>query len=142
QMSGAYSGQRTEIFAASRRKGRKGRRQNSLTQRYSSRECPANRQRPMLMLGTQSFRESRAYRDKQAWPIYTGRHRLLLDEYSYEEEAVAMDQHRRGFLQVSARVGAFALTSAALWRIDPALAQSGSGRELAMLSIDDLSHHL
>ena len=28
-----------------------------------------------------------------------------------------MDQHRRGFLQDSARVGAFALTSAALWRI-------------------------
>jgi aspartyl-tRNA(Asn)/glutamyl-tRNA(Gln) amidotransferase subunit A len=53
-----------------------------------------------------------------------------------------MDQHRRGFLQDSARVGAFALTSAALWRIDPALAQSGSGRELATLSIDDLSQRL
>jgi hypothetical protein len=53
-----------------------------------------------------------------------------------------MDQHRRGFLQDSARVGAFALTSPALWRIDPALAQSGSGRELATLSIEDLSHRL
>ena len=53
-----------------------------------------------------------------------------------------MDQDRRDFLQDSARLGAFALTSAALWRIDPALAQSGSGRELATLSIDDLSHHL
>ena len=53
-----------------------------------------------------------------------------------------MDQDRRDFLQDSARVGAFALTSTALWRIDPALAQSGSGRELATLSIDDLSHRL
>jgi Asp-tRNA(Asn)/Glu-tRNA(Gln) amidotransferase A subunit family amidase len=53
-----------------------------------------------------------------------------------------MDQDRRDFLQDSARLGAFALTSAALWRIDPALAQSGSGRELATLSIDDLSHRL
>ena len=36
-----------------------------------------------------------------------------------------MDRERRDFLQDSARLGAFALTSAALWRIDPALAQSG-----------------
>ena len=53
-----------------------------------------------------------------------------------------MDKHRRGFLQDSARLGAFALTGGALWRIDPALAQSGSGRELNMMSIDDLSHLL
>src|SRR5258705_5061930 len=53
-----------------------------------------------------------------------------------------MDQDRRDFLQDSARLGAFALTSAAPWRIDRALAQSGSGRELATLSIDDLSHRL
>src|SRR5258707_15736602 len=97
----------------------------------------------MLMLGTQSFRESRAYRaNKQARPIYTGRHRLLLDEYSYEEEGIAMDQDRRDFLQDSARLGAFALTSAALPRIDPALAQSEPGRELATLSIGDPSHRL
>ena len=36
-----------------------------------------------------------------------------------------MDQDRRDFLQDSARLGAFALTSAAPWRIDRALAQSG-----------------
>src|SRR5208282_5758636 len=53
-----------------------------------------------------------------------------------------MDQDRRDFLQHSARLGAFALTSAALWRIDPALAQSGSGRELATMSIVELSHLL
>jgi hypothetical protein len=53
-----------------------------------------------------------------------------------------MDEDRRDFLQDSTRLGAFALTSAALWRIDPALAQSGLGRELATLSIDELSHHL
>src|SRR5271169_5427894 len=54
----------------------------------------------------------------------------------------AMDQDRRDFLQHSARLGAFALASAALWRIDPALAQSGSGRELATMSIVELSHLL
>ena len=53
-----------------------------------------------------------------------------------------MDKHRRNFLQDSARLGAFALTGGALWRFDPALAQSGSGRELNMMSIDDLSHLL
>ena len=53
-----------------------------------------------------------------------------------------MDQGRRDFLQHSARLGAFALASATLWRIDPALAQSGSGRELATMSIVELSHLL
>src|SRR5262249_6874484 len=49
-----------------------------------------------------------------------------------------MDQDRRDFLQL----GAIALTSAALWRPDSAFAQSGSGRELTTMSIDDLSHLL
>ena len=53
-----------------------------------------------------------------------------------------MDQGRRDFLQDSARLGAIALTSAALWDIEPALAQSGSERALATMSIDDLSHLL
>jgi len=53
-----------------------------------------------------------------------------------------MDQSRRDFLQDSARLGAVAVASAALWRIDPALAQSGSGRELATMSIVELSHLL
>ena len=55
---------------------------------------------------------------------------------SYEQEGIATDQDRRDFLQDSARLGAVALTSATLWHIDPALAQNGSGRELATLSID------
>ena len=53
-----------------------------------------------------------------------------------------MDQDRRDFLQDSARLGAIALTSAALWPLNSAFAQSGSGRELATMSIDDLSHFL
>ena len=40
-MSGASSGQRTEIFATFNRKGRKGRRLNSLPSGYSSRERSA-----------------------------------------------------------------------------------------------------
>jgi 2-pyrone-4,6-dicarboxylate lactonase len=38
-----------------------------------------------------------------------------------------MDQGRRDFLQDSAGLGAIALTSAALWRLDPAFAQSRVG---------------
>jgi aspartyl-tRNA(Asn)/glutamyl-tRNA(Gln) amidotransferase subunit A len=53
-----------------------------------------------------------------------------------------MDQDRRNFLQNSGRLGAFALASAAHWRIDPALAQSGSRSELATMSIIGLSHFL
>ena len=41
-----------------------------------------------------------------------------------------MNQDRRDFLQNSARLTAFVLTSAAVWRIEPVLAQSGQGREL------------
>jgi aspartyl-tRNA(Asn)/glutamyl-tRNA(Gln) amidotransferase subunit A len=53
-----------------------------------------------------------------------------------------MDQDRRDFLQDSARLGAFALTSAALSRIEPVLAQSGPGHELATMTIVELSHLL
>jgi aspartyl-tRNA(Asn)/glutamyl-tRNA(Gln) amidotransferase subunit A len=53
-----------------------------------------------------------------------------------------MDQDRRHFLQDSARVGAFALASAALWRVEPVLAQSGSGHELATMTIVELSELL
>jgi aspartyl-tRNA(Asn)/glutamyl-tRNA(Gln) amidotransferase subunit A len=53
-----------------------------------------------------------------------------------------MHQGRRDFLQNSARLGVFAFASAALGRIDPALAQSGTRRELATLTIVELSHLL
>ena len=46
-----------------------------------------------------------------------------------------MDQERRNFLQGSARLGGFALAGAALWRIEPVLAQSGPGHELATMTI-------
>src|SRR6478736_5766607 len=52
-----------------------------------------------------------------------------------------MNLDRRAFLQDSARVGAFALASAAFWR-GPALAQAGSGHELATLTIVELSELL
>src|SRR5215831_1921512 len=53
-----------------------------------------------------------------------------------------MDQERRDFLRDSARLGGFALASAALWRIEPALAQSGRGHELATMTIVELSQLL
>jgi Asp-tRNA(Asn)/Glu-tRNA(Gln) amidotransferase A subunit family amidase len=53
-----------------------------------------------------------------------------------------MDQERRDFLQDSARLGGFALASAALWRIEPVLAQSGRGHELATMTIVELSQLL
>ena len=53
-----------------------------------------------------------------------------------------MDEDRRAFLSDSARVGAVALASTALWRIAPAFAQSGPGRELAMMTIVELSRLL
>jgi aspartyl-tRNA(Asn)/glutamyl-tRNA(Gln) amidotransferase subunit A len=53
-----------------------------------------------------------------------------------------MDLNRRAFLQDSADVGAFALASAAFWRAQPAKAQAGSGRELATLTIVELSQLL
>jgi aspartyl-tRNA(Asn)/glutamyl-tRNA(Gln) amidotransferase subunit A len=53
-----------------------------------------------------------------------------------------MKHDRRDFLQDSARLGAFALASAALWRIEPVLAQSGPGHELATMTIVELSHLL
>jgi aspartyl-tRNA(Asn)/glutamyl-tRNA(Gln) amidotransferase subunit A len=53
-----------------------------------------------------------------------------------------MKHDRRDFLQDSARLGAFALTSATLWRIEPVLAQSGPGHELATMTIVELSHLL
>ena len=53
-----------------------------------------------------------------------------------------MDQERRDFLRDSARLGGFALASAALWRIEPVLAQSGRGHELATMTIVELSQLL
>ena len=53
-----------------------------------------------------------------------------------------MKHDRRDFLQDSARLGAFALTSATLWRIEPVLAQNGPGHELATMTIVELSHLL
>jgi aspartyl-tRNA(Asn)/glutamyl-tRNA(Gln) amidotransferase subunit A len=53
-----------------------------------------------------------------------------------------MEHDRRDFLQDSARLGAFALTSSTLWRIEPVLAQSGPGHELATMTIVQLSHLL
>ena len=53
-----------------------------------------------------------------------------------------MNQDRRDFLQDSGRLGAFALINAALWPIEPALAQSGQGREFATMSIVELAQLL
>src|SRR5262249_42202946 len=53
-----------------------------------------------------------------------------------------MDQERRDFLQNSARVGGFALASAALGRIEPVLAQSGRGHELGTMTMVELSQLL
>jgi aspartyl-tRNA(Asn)/glutamyl-tRNA(Gln) amidotransferase subunit A len=53
-----------------------------------------------------------------------------------------VNQNRRAFLSDSARLGAAALAGTAFWRIAPALAQSGSGRELATMSIVELSRLL
>ena len=53
-----------------------------------------------------------------------------------------MDQERRNFLQDSAGLGGFAFAGAALWRIEPVLAQRGSGHELATMTIVELSQHL
>ena len=53
-----------------------------------------------------------------------------------------MDQDRRAFLHDSARMGAFVLASAALWRIEPAYAQSRSGHELATMTLVELSRLL
>src|SRR2546422_5937641 len=53
-----------------------------------------------------------------------------------------MDEDRRDFLYDSARVSAFALASTALWPIAPAVGQSGSGRELATMTIVELSRLL
>jgi aspartyl-tRNA(Asn)/glutamyl-tRNA(Gln) amidotransferase subunit A len=52
-----------------------------------------------------------------------------------------MNLDRRAFLQDSAGVGAIALASAAFWR-GPAMAQAGSGHELATLTIVELSELL
>ena len=53
-----------------------------------------------------------------------------------------MNQDRRAFLSGSARLGAAAIAGTALWRMAPALAQSRPGRELATLSIAELSRLL
>ena len=53
-----------------------------------------------------------------------------------------MDQERRDFLQDSARLGGVALASAALWRIEPVLAQSGRGHELGTMTMVELSQLL
>ena len=53
-----------------------------------------------------------------------------------------MNLDRRAFLQDSAGAGAFALASATLWRVEPAMAQAGSGHELATLTIVELSELL
>src|SRR6516165_4028328 len=53
-----------------------------------------------------------------------------------------MNQDRRDFLQDSARLSVFALASAARWRIDPALAQSEQGHELATITIVELAQLL
>src|SRR2546426_1343206 len=53
-----------------------------------------------------------------------------------------MDEDRRDFLYDSARVSAFALASTALWPIAPAVGQSGPGRELATMTIVELSRLL
>src|SRR5580700_1562902 len=53
-----------------------------------------------------------------------------------------MNQDRRDLLQNSASLTAFVLTSAAVWRIEPVLAQSGQGRELGTMTIVELAQLL
>src|SRR6516164_6784145 len=53
-----------------------------------------------------------------------------------------MNQDRRDFLQDSGRLGAFALINASLWPIEPVLAQSGQGGELATMTIVELAQLL
>src|SRR5262245_14450257 len=58
------------------------------------------------------------------------------------ERGGTMNQHRRDFLEDSARLSAFALTNAAVWRIEPVIAQSGQGHELATMHIVELAQLL
>jgi aspartyl-tRNA(Asn)/glutamyl-tRNA(Gln) amidotransferase subunit A len=67
--------------------------------------------------------------------------RFLADEYFFNKEE-HMDQERRDFLHDSARLGGVALASAALWRIEPVLAQMGQGHELGTMTMVELSHLL
>ncbi len=53
-----------------------------------------------------------------------------------------MDQDRRDFLCDSARLSAIALAGTALWRVAPAFAQRGPGRELAVMTIVEISRLL
>jgi aspartyl-tRNA(Asn)/glutamyl-tRNA(Gln) amidotransferase subunit A len=53
-----------------------------------------------------------------------------------------MNHYRRDFLQDSGRLGAFALINASLWPIEPVLAQSDQGRELATMTIVELAQLL
>jgi aspartyl-tRNA(Asn)/glutamyl-tRNA(Gln) amidotransferase subunit A len=53
-----------------------------------------------------------------------------------------MDLDRRAFLRDSAGAAAFALAGAAFWRVEPAMAQAGSGHELMALTIVELSQLL
>src|SRR6516225_9281046 len=50
-----------------------------------------------------------------------------------------MNQDRRDFLQDSAFLSVLALTSVAVWRIEPVLAQSSQGHELATRTIVELA---
>jgi aspartyl-tRNA(Asn)/glutamyl-tRNA(Gln) amidotransferase subunit A len=53
-----------------------------------------------------------------------------------------MSQNRREFLYDSARMSAVALAGSALWRIAPALAQTGKQRELATMTLAEIAHRL
>ncbi|HET7064135.1 MAG TPA: amidase [Rudaea sp.] len=53
-----------------------------------------------------------------------------------------MNQDRRDFLHDSARLGAAAIAGSALGHLDPALARNGQGRELATMTIVELSRLL
>lgn len=55
---------------------------------------------------------------------------------------IYMDEDRRDFLYGSARAGAFALAGKALWPGELAIAQTGPGRELATMTIVELSRLL
>jgi aspartyl-tRNA(Asn)/glutamyl-tRNA(Gln) amidotransferase subunit A len=53
-----------------------------------------------------------------------------------------MDTDRRNFLHEAARLSALAVAGTVSWRITPALAQSGSGRNVNTMSIVELSRSL
>src|SRR5262245_6481542 len=79
----------------------------------------------------------------RAWSIHAGSHSPLpCGRVFLQRGGANMDQERRDFLQDSVRLGGVALASAALWRLEPVLAQSRRGHELGTMTMVELSQLL